>query len=154
MSASTHYCTFHVGNLFFGVEVEKVQEVIRFQEITPVPLASPVVQGLINLRGQITTAIDLRRCLELSTKSASHPPINVVICTEDGPMNFLVDTIGDVVEVTEDTFESAPETLRGGARQIVRGAYKLKDRLMLTIDVNRAIQHGSESCEQQGPPPT
>ena len=78
MNNDYQYCTFHLGDLFLGVEVQKIQEVIRYQEMTPVPLTSPVVQGLINLRGQIVTAIDLRRRLELPPRQEGQLPMNVV----------------------------------------------------------------------------
>ena len=102
MSANRQFCTFFLDGLFFGVEVSKVQEVIRYQEMTRVPLAPPVVQGLINLRGQIVTAMDLRRRLELSERPVGQLPTNVVVQTEDGPMSLLVDEIGDVLEVADD----------------------------------------------------
>lgn len=145
MSTSTQYCTFYLDKLFFGVEVKKVQEVIRYQEMTRVPLASTVVQGLINLRGQIVTAIDLRRRLELTPRPEGQLPMNVVIRTDEGPMSLLVDEIGDVLDVDEDTFERPPETLRGVARDVIRGTYKLKDRLLLTLDTERVVQLGPES---------
>ena len=126
MSAHQQLCTFYLDGLFFGVEVQKVQEVIRYQEMTEVPLASPVVQGLINLRGQMVTAIDLRRRLDLTERPADKLPMNVVVRTDDGPVSLLVDEIGDVLEVDAEAFERPPETLRGVARELIRGAYKLK----------------------------
>ncbi len=102
-----------------------MQEIIRYQEMTRVPLAPPVVCGLINLRGQIVTAIDLRRRLELSDRPADQLPVNVVVHTDDGAVSLLVDEIGDVLEVSEKLFEPPPETLRGPARELIRGAYKL-----------------------------
>jgi purine-binding chemotaxis protein CheW len=144
MSTTTNqYCTFHLDNLFFGVEVQKVQEVIRYQNMTRVPLASGVVQGLINLRGQIVTAIDLRRRLELAERSADRLPMNVIVRTDDGPMSLLVDEIGDVVEVDADSFERPPETLKGVARELLLGAYKLQDRLLLHLDIQTTMQFGS-----------
>ena len=139
MATSNQYCTFHLDNLFFGIEVEKVQEVIRYQEMTRVPLASNVVRGLINLRGQIVIAIDLRRRLELPPRVEGQLPINVVVRTNDGPMSLLVDEIGDVLELEADSLERPPQTLRGVARELIRGAYKLKDRLLLTLDTERAV---------------
>ena len=91
--------------------MEKVQEVIRYQEMTRVPLAPPVVKGLINLRGQIVTAVDLRRRLGLRERAATDLPMNVVIRTSDGAVSLLVDEIGDVVEVDDTTFERPPETV-------------------------------------------
>ncbi len=139
MSSSLQYCTFFLDGLFVGVEVHKVQEVIRYQEMTRVPLASRVVQGLINLRGQIVTAIDLRHRLELSSRATDQLPMNVVVRTEEGPMSLLVDEIGDVLEVDESSFERPPETLKGVARDLIRGAYKLKDRLLLTLDIEQTV---------------
>lgn len=138
MNPTRQYCTFYLDRLMFGVEVQKVQEVIRYQEMTRVPLASRVVKGLINLRGQIVTAIDLRRRLEFDDRPADQMPMNVVVRTDEGPTSLLVDDIGDVLEVDENSFEPPPETLRGVAREVIRGAYKLKDRLLLTLDSDRA----------------
>jgi purine-binding chemotaxis protein CheW len=138
--AKHQFCTFLLDGYFFGVAVRQVQEVIRYLEMTRVPLASPVVRGLINLRGQIVTAIDLRRRLSLRERPADRLPMNVVIRTEEGPISLLVDEIGDVLEVDQDAFERPPETLTGLSRELIRGAYKLKDRLLLILDTEKAIQ--------------
>jgi len=134
------FCTFYLKDEFFGVPVQQVQEVIRYQEMTRVPLVSRVVAGLINLRGQIVMAIDLRRRLGLEDRPESQLPMNVVVRTGDGAVSFLVDEIGDVLEVQEDSFEPAPETLQGLARDLVRGVYKQSDRLMLVLDTERAVR--------------
>ncbi len=139
MSTSKQFCTFYVDGLFFGVEVLRVQEVIRFQDMTRVPLASNVVTGLINLRGQIVTAIDLRRRLALRERAPDKLPMNVVVRTDDGAVSLLVDEIGDVLEVDERTYERPPETLTGVARQLVRGVYKLKGQLLLIIDTEQTV---------------
>jgi purine-binding chemotaxis protein CheW len=140
MSQARQFCTFYLDRHFFGVEVEKVQEVIRYQEITRIPLASKVIQGLINLRGQIVTAIDLRRRLQLPERPAGELPMNVVVRTPEGAVSLLVDEIGDVQQVKEDDFEPPPETLSGPARELIRGAYKLKDQLLLTLDTEAAVE--------------
>jgi purine-binding chemotaxis protein CheW len=138
MATSSPFCTFFLDELLFGVVVPKVQEVLRSLEMTQVPLAPPAVRGLINLRGHIVTAIDLRRRLGLGERPPDQCPINVVVQTEDGTVSFLVDTIGDVQEVEEDTFEPPPATLTGAARELICGTYKLKDRLLLVLDTERA----------------
>lgn len=139
MSTTKQYCTFYVDGLFLGVDVLRVQEVIKYQEMTRVPLASNVINGLINLRGQIVTAIDLRRRLALTERASDQLPMNVVVRTDDGAVSLLVDEIGDVLEVDEGTYERPPETLNGVARQLVRGVYKLKDRLLLIIDTDQTV---------------
>ena len=139
MARERQLATFFLNKLFFGVEVEKVQEVIRYQELTRVPLAPTVVRGLINLRGQIVTAIDLRSRLELAPRRDDQLPMNVVVRTDDGAVSLLVDEIGDVLEIAEDTFESPPETIRGEARELIRGVHKLKDQLLLVLDVEAVL---------------
>jgi len=113
MANSELFCTFFLDGHFFGVPVQQVQEVIRYQEMTRVPLVPQVVSGLINLRGQIVTAIDLRRRLAMSERLADQLPMNVVVRTDDGALSLLVDEIGDVIEVEEKTFEQPPETAMG-----------------------------------------
>lgn len=139
MSEERQYCTFYADDMYFGIWVREVQEVLQYQDMVRVPLASPVVRGLINLRGQIVTAIDLRRRLELPDRSDDVDPMNVVVRTDDGAVSLLVDQIGDVVEVDESTFESAPETLRGRARELIEGVYKLDGQLLLILDPHKAI---------------
>jgi purine-binding chemotaxis protein CheW len=139
MADEHQYCTFYVAGHYFGLDVLKVQEVIRYQAMTRVPLAPPVVRGLINLRGQIVTAIDLRRRLELEDRPADQLPLNVVVQTDDGAVSLLVDEIGDVLEVPQQAFERPPETLKGTARELIQGAYKLKDRLLLILDPERTV---------------
>ena len=139
MSRTTQLCTFYVEGLRLGVEVEKVQEVIRYQEMTPVPLAPPVIGGLINLRGQIVTAVDLRTRLGLTRRAESETPINVVVRTDDGAVSLLVDEIGDVVDVDELAFEPAPDTLTEDARALISGVYKLEHRLLSLLDTDHAV---------------
>jgi purine-binding chemotaxis protein CheW len=140
MSTTRQFSTFYLDELFFGIEVEKVQEVIRYQAMTRVPLASRVVEGLINLRGQIVTAIDLRQRLRLRDREAGELPMNVVVRTDDGALSLLVDEIGDVLEIDDTTFEQPPETINGVARDLIRGVYKLRDQLLLVLDTERAVQ--------------
>ena len=138
------YCTFKLDKLFFGVDVRLVQEVIRYQVMTEVPLASRVIRGLINLRGQIVTAIDLRRRLELKDSSSDRPPMNVVIRTDDEAVSLLVDEIGDVIEVTDETLEPPPPTIEGVARELVTGVYKLEGQILLVLDLEKAITVSNE----------
>lgn len=139
MNNTKQFCTFFVNGLFFGVEVLKVQEVIRYQEMTRVPLAPAMIEGLINLRGQIVAAVDLRRRLELAMREPGQLPMNVVVRSDDGVVSLLVDEIGDVVEIQDDIYERPPETLKGVARELVQGVYKLKERLLLILDTEKTV---------------
>ncbi len=139
MSNARQFCTFFLKDQFLGVPVQQIQEVIRYQEMTRVPLVPPVIRGLINLRGQIVMAVDLRRRFGIEDRADSSLPMNVVVRTDDGAVSFLVDEIGDVLETDDESFESPPETLQGEARDLIRGVYKLHDRLLLVLDTERVV---------------
>lgn len=141
MSEHTQYGTFTVDGLLFGVEVRRIQEVIRAQTMTQVPLAPPVIGGLINLRGEIVTAVDMRRRLDLAPRADGVDPMNVVVRTGDSVASLLVDQIGDVVEVSAASFEAPPAHLDPAARTLIRGAHKLDGQLLLVLDIDRAL-HG------------
>jgi purine-binding chemotaxis protein CheW len=146
MPASGQYSTFFIGDLFFGVDVLCVQEVLRYQQMTPVPLAPGVIEGLINLRGQIVTAIDMRRRLQLPPRGGTQEPMNLVLRTEDGAVSLLVDEIGDVMDVDPASFEPPPENLDPGARELIRGVSKLKDRLLLVLDAELTVELASRAA--------
>ena len=139
MSHKQQVCTFYLDGLLFGVDVQGVQEVIRYLEMTRVPRAPEVVEGLINLRGQIVTAIDMRGRLKLAPRPEGGLPMNVVVRGDEGAVSLLVDEIGDVLEVDEELFERPPETLQGVAREMIQGAYKLKEQLLLILDIEKAV---------------
>jgi purine-binding chemotaxis protein CheW len=132
--------TFYADDRYLGIDVTRVQEVIRSQAITRAPLAAREIRGLINLRGQIVLAFDLRRRLGLAPQNDGAPPMNVVVRTPDGLVSLLVDRIGDVLDVDTDLFEQPPETLQGDARELIRGAYKLDGALLLELDTDRALE--------------
>lgn len=139
MTMERQFCTFHLDTLFLGIEVMRVQEVIRRQAMTRVPLAPRAVRGLINLRGHIVTAIDLRERLGLPPRPEDREPMNVVVRTDEGAVSLLVDEIGDVLETEAAQFESLPETLPPPARELLRGVYKVPGRLLLILDTERAL---------------
>ena len=138
--AQHQFCTFYLDKLLFGIELQKVQEVMRYLEMTAIPLAPDVVSGLMNLRGQIVTAIDLRRRLELPARPDDMLPMNVVIRYADGAVSLLVDEIGDVVEVDDDSFERPPETLQGKVREVILGVHKLEKTLLHVLDTDKACE--------------
>jgi purine-binding chemotaxis protein CheW len=143
MAAERQFCTFFLGPHYFGVDVMRVQEILRGQPMTRVPLAPPVVRGLINLRGQIVTALDLRRRLQMPDRPGDKEPINVIVNTDDGAVSLLVDEIGDVLSVAAADFEAPPPTLQGTQRELTVGTYPLKDRLLLILDIDRTVHLGA-----------
>ena len=139
MPATSQLATFWLDGDLFGVEVEHVQEVLRSQSITRVPLAPPAVAGLINLRGQVVTAIELRERLRRPARPAGEEPVVIVVRLHGEAVSLLVDSIADVVDVDLRDFEAPPDTMDGTARELIRGAYKLSGQLLLALDVNRAV---------------
>jgi purine-binding chemotaxis protein CheW len=137
--ATSQLATFWLDGDLYGVEVEHVQEVLRSQSITRVPLAPPAVAGLINLRGQVVTAIELRERLGRPARPAGTEAVVIVVRLHGEAVSLLVDSIADVVDVDVRDFEAPPDTLDGAARELIRGAYKLDGHLLLALDVNRAV---------------
>ena len=138
--AGQQFCTFFLDGHLFGVPVPQVQEVIGFHDLTRVPLAPSVVEGVINLRGQIVVAIDLRRRLELGPRAEGQLAMNVVVRSLDGAVSLQVDEIGDVIEVEAGTFEVPPETLHGPARAMILGVHKLEGKLLHVLDTEKAYR--------------
>jgi len=137
--------TFHVGKYLFGVDVSLVQEVVRLQSITPVPLASPEIAGLINLRGEVLTAIDLRARMGMAKSESSRDPVNVVIRVDNEPVSLLVDEIGGVLEVAQVPFEQTPSTVDERVKDLLLGAYTLPDRLLLALNAPRVLDVVSDA---------
>ena len=136
---TTQLCTFRVGNILVGIEVNRVQEINRDQTMTSVPLAAPEIKGLINLRGQIVTAIDLRYRLGLPERSADETVMNAVVHSGSEIVSLLVDEAGDVVEVQEDDFEPVPPNVSPLIRRFASGTYKLENELLLMLDADEVI---------------
>lgn len=132
-------CTFQVGDLLLGLDVAHTQEVIRHHSLTPVPLAHPVVAGLLNLRGEIVTALDVRRRLDLEG-SVDGDPTHVVVTAPAGTVSLLVDTIGDVIEIPADVCEPPPPNLPGPLAEVLSQVAKLDQGLLLLVDIARFLQ--------------
>ncbi len=147
-AATAQLCTFRLDALLFGVDVAYVREVLRWREVTRVPLAPPEVEGLLNLRGQIVPAIDVRRRLGMPPRSDDARSLNVVVQVGGEPVSLLVDEVGDVLEVEAAAFERTPETVVGAARTLIRGAYKLPGRLLLDLDVEKIARPLSRELVQ------
>jgi purine-binding chemotaxis protein CheW len=135
----TQLSTFHVGQYLFGVQVSLVQEIVRLQTITPVPLSGREIAGLINLRGEVLTAVDLRSRLGLPPAENGRDPINVVVRVDEEPVSLLVDEIGGVQEVSSVPFETTPTTVDAHVRHLLLGAYTLPDRLLLSLDARKVL---------------
>jgi purine-binding chemotaxis protein CheW len=143
MNDQSQYCTFWVDGLFFGVAVSSVQEVLRYQPLTAVPSAPEAIRGLINLRGQIVTAVDLRCRLGLPPRDAGALPMNVIVRSRGEVVSLLVDDIGDVITVdtsprTGLELEPAPANVPSVVQDVVHGVLALPEAILLVLDADRA----------------
>jgi purine-binding chemotaxis protein CheW len=135
------YSTFRVADMFMGIELTRVQELLRHQEMTSVPLAPRVIEGLINLRGQIVTALDIRRVLGLPAfVSDDALPMNIVIQSEGGPVSLLVDEICDVLDVPLEASTPLPENMPAAQRELIEGVYQLETGLLLILNTERVLE--------------
>ena len=135
------YSTFKVADMFMGIELTRVQELLRFQEMTSVPLAPPAIEGLINLRGQIVTALDVRRILGLpAMESEDSEPMNIVIQSEGGPVSLLVDEICDVLDVPVGASTPVPENMPAKQRELIEGVYQLECGLLLIMNTDQVLE--------------
>ena len=130
-------CTFTLGDCLFGIPVEHIREVLHGPPLTRVPPAPRVVLGLLNLRGEIVTAVDLG--LFLGIPETSPARIAVVVTSTLGTVGLFVDAVGEVLELSEDRFEPPPDTLWDPPRSLLAGIYALEDRLLLALDVDRTL---------------
>lgn len=134
-------CTFFLNKIYFGIDVLQVQEVIRFTEITPVPLAPLDILGLINLRGRIVTIIDIKSRLEMNQANNINleDNYNIILNNNSELVSLIVDDIGDVVEVADSEFHPPPATLKGKMRSLLHGTYKLQDKFLLILNVEKIL---------------
>lgn len=132
--------TFQIGEESFGIDVLDVQEVIKIQPMTRVPLAPRAIRGLINLRGQVIPAIDLRHRLGLPPFEHPEEQMMVVVESKDGLASLIVDSVGDVLELSQQFVEPPPEHLRKELGDLCRGVYKLESELMLLLNTERAVE--------------
>lgn len=138
------FCSFWVQDHLFGVPIAAVQEVLLSQPVTPVPLAPVEIPGLINLRGQIVTVLDLRVRLRLldARQERTESGVNVIVATADAPVSLLADRVGEVVTAEDRHFEPPPDTLDHRVRDLVSGVYKLHEQLLLVLDIDNTTAVG------------
>ena len=140
MSETRQFCSFYLDQLLFGIESQKIQEIVVYRELRPVPLAPPAVRGLMNLRGQVVVAFELRRQLEFPERPPHMTAVCLMVRADQGTVCLLADEVGNVLEVQEETFEPAPETLSPRLRSVILGVHKLEGQLMHVLDTDRACE--------------
>ncbi len=134
-TAGRQFVSFLIDGELMGVPVSVVQEVLTAQQIAATPLARQEVAGLLNLRGQIVTAVNLRRRLGLPDRGDGQPSMNVVVRCHGESFSLLVDDVGDVITVDGLRSEPPPRTLDARWRALVQGVFRLEQGLFVILDL-------------------
>ena len=137
--------TFSIGEEEFGVDILKVQEIIRTMEITKVPRAQDFVEGVINLRGKVIPIIDLRRRFGLDSKPHDKDTRIIVIEINNMIVGFVVDSVSEVLRIPAGTVEPPPPVVAGVESEYISGVGKLQDRLLILLDLDKLLS--SEDLE-------
>lgn len=141
--------TFSLGNNIYGIDVMRVQEVTNTLPVTRIPIAPDYVCGLINLRGQIATAIGLHQLFGIGSEGSGDSKMTV-ICKFDGAlMSLFVDSIGDVIEISESDCEPVPDTIKGPVRKFMSGVYKTKGQILSIVDLDKLASTLNQNLEKQ-----
>lgn len=134
------YVTMYIEGQMFGIPVLTVQDVLGPQKITRIPLAPPEVAGSLNLRGRIVTAIDVRMRLGLPPRPADGKPVMSIVVDHKGELySLMVDHVGEVLSLTSNDFERHPATMDQRWREISTGIYRLKQTLLVVLDVSKLL---------------
>ncbi len=131
--------TFYVGNALCGMDILKVQEINKLMQMTKVPQAPEYVIGILNLRGQIVTIIDLGKKLGLGETDLTQDPRNIIVNSEGGHVGLLVRQISDVVEADMEKKEHAPANMGGIQGEFFTGVYKTDNELIGILDVDKVL---------------
>ncbi len=137
------FVTFTIDSQMFGVPILRVQDILKPENIAPVPLAAPEIRGSINLRGRIVTVIDVRVRLGLPTLSLDEETMGVTVEQHQDLYTLLVDTIGDVISIENSSLEKTPGTLDEKWREFSSGICRLEKDLMVILDIEKLLDIGN-----------
>jgi purine-binding chemotaxis protein CheW len=141
----TEYVTVMIGGQLFGLPISRVQDVFMPDRVTRVPLSAPEIAGVLNLRGRIVTAIDMRRRLGLPPRTDDKPSMAVGIELKGESYGLLIDTVGEVMKLGETTRESNPVNLDSRLARVSGGVHRLDGQLMVILDVDHVLNNNTES---------
>ena len=136
---SNQLLTFVLMDQMFGIPVLQVNDVLRQQDLTRMPLSPPAIAGVMNLRGRIVTAVDVRRCLGQPDRNDGDSGMGVVVDHNGELFSLMIDTVGDVLQLSADSFESVPATLDEVWRNVSAGVHKLEDQILIILDVQELL---------------
>tara|TARA_B100001971_G_scaffold215190_1_gene259680 strand:- start:115342 stop:115803 length:462 start_codon:yes stop_codon:yes gene_type:complete len=137
-STLTQYCGFKIGNEEYGIPVMEVQEVIKPQVVTPIPLASEFIRGLINLRGQIVSCLSLRKLFG-QDDNLEKDHMNIIVRGEEGLFSLVVDEVTDIIDIKNEDVEKAPDTINPNLKKYVDKIFKRDNGLVILLDIKKLI---------------
>ncbi len=141
--SSQQLLTFTLAEQLFGVPVLQVNDVLGPQKITKTPLSSSAIAGIMNLRGRIVTAVDVRSCLHQPVRCDDEKSMSVVVEQKGELFSLMIDAVGDVLTLSQDSFEPPPETLDAAWRGVAAGIHKLQDKILVILDVGQLLHTAS-----------
>jgi purine-binding chemotaxis protein CheW len=139
VNATQKLATFYVGGFYCGIHTKDVVELTKDLDVTPVPLSPNPVLGLLNQRGHIVTAINMRLRLSEPDRTLTTESTGIFYKHATGLFAFVVDRVGEIVELSPQEFESPPTHLTGPSLDFLMGVYKLPDSLLLVLDPQKLI---------------
>ena len=142
--ASLHLVTFRLGDEEFGLDILRVLEIIRPQELTRVPNSPGFVEGVINLHGKVIPIVSLRKCFGLPAQAYDKQSRIIVLDIQNTPMGLVVDSVSEVLQILTSAVAPAPR-LDIAKRNYVSGIAKLSDRLVILVDMNRLLDQPPSS---------
>ena len=140
------FVTIRLAGQLCGIPVLSVHDVLSSQKITKIPLAPGYVAGVLNLRGRIVTAINLRKRLGLPEASDDAENMSVVVEHNGEPYSLLIDDIGDVLSLPEESYERNPVTLDACWQEVSGGIYRLDKELLVILDVQKLLNYGADQA--------
>jgi len=140
----TEFVTFIIAGQMFGLPIARVRDVFKPARITRVPLAAAEIAGVLNLRGRIVTAIDMRRRLEVKRHEQGDASMAIGIEAKGESFGFLVDAVGEVLKLPEAQRESNPINLDRKLAALSAGIYRLDDQLLVMLDIDRVLDLRAE----------
>ncbi len=145
-SKLTDYVTFTTAGQIFGLPIERVQDVFKPARITRVPLADPQIAGVLNLRGRIVTAIDMRSRLDLQAREDGQAPMAIGVESRGESFGLLVDALGEVLKLPDGEREENPINLDRKLASVSAGVCRLDGQLLVVLDVDRVLDLGAEAA--------
>ena len=136
------FVTIWLDGQMCGIPVLEVHDVLSKQVITKIPKSPDAVAGVLNLRGQIVTAIDLRKRLNLENREENAEEMNVVVEYQNEPYSLIIDKVGDVLSLSEEAFERNPVTLEMCWQSVSSGIYRLEEELLVILDIEKLLTFG------------